>query len=217
MPHDADVLQILWCPCMHDHHQPRSMPLNGMNGAPWVQVRFHRRADGLVPFTPPEPLVIGYRHLLPEPCVLDPEPVAEYPLASALEPGLAERILAWNRTTYDPDGEREDRRHTYDHCFAIAPGWRLGGHPYRHVDEPAHTFNCPCGAEMRHLATVPSKEWDAGTDTWAPEHDTAGTAGTGTIRHEQNPTMVRVGNSQTMRIFTCPTAPDHPVHAEIVF
>ena len=211
MPHNAEVMQILWCPCQHDDYAGK--PPNGYNGAPWVQVRFHGRGDRLARFTPPPPPVIGAAELLPERCVLRPEPVTEYPQAAALEPSLAERVLAWIDATYGSGGG-PDSLHGYDCCFATAPGWKLGGHPTRffgHQPEPIH---CSCGTPMQFLAAIPSCEWDAGTRTWAPPRDIGRSNG---IARDDSPTLVTVGNHQDIQIFVCPASADHPIRSEIVF
>lgn len=75
MPFQAELLQILWCPLLH--HRPSSPP-NG-DGAPWVSVQFHLDIDPLTLLTPPRPQLIEYDWFVPEPCVLHPEPVTEYP------------------------------------------------------------------------------------------------------------------------------------------
>lgn len=214
LPHGAEVLQVLWCPCQHDEFEAR--PFNGYDGAPWVQVRYHGEGTGPARFTPPEPLVIGAVGLLPERCVLRPESVVEYPRLAALDRSLAGRIRAWESAGSDRDGDRR-APHDYDRDHATAPGWKLGGHPEWHAgrpsDPPAAPIRCGCGAAMRFLVAIPSSEWDEDSRSWAPPEELA-LAGP----EEQGgcPTAVTVGDRRRLQVFVCPDSPDHPVHSEVV-
>lgn len=209
MPFQAELLQILWCPLLH--HRPSSPP-NG-DGAPWVSVQFHLDIDPLTLLTPPRPQLIEYDWFVPEPCVLHPEPVTEYPQPPALNDSLAQRVEQWARDEY---GNAEGDMGNYGQLFATAPGWKLGGHPDWSFGFPATAILCPCGAPMLFLCTIPSCEWDAGTASWAPLQDIELTTTNFGGRRNNGPTCVQVGNYQRMRIFVCSADPDHPVRSDIV-
>ncbi|MBR7838115.1 hypothetical protein KDL01_32885 [Actinospica durhamensis] len=208
MPHGAELLQVLWCPLLHDQ---TDSPSNGV-GAPWISVRFHLDIDPLTLFTPPAPQLIEYDWFVPEPCALHPEPVTEYPQPAALDRGLAQRVEQWERDEY---GSAEGVG-TYERVFATAPGWKLGGPPQSSFGDERAAILCVCGAPMRYLCTVPSCEWDAGTVSWAPIEDVGLTEVRPGERRASEPTCVRVGDSQRLRIFVCPADRDHPVRSDIV-
>lgn len=98
---------------------------------------------------------------LPEPCLLSPEQVTEFPNPSELSRQLRERLADMSRweaidparyTTYaDDPGE------LYLNNLCHAPGWKTGGwtrwSPADPVDRP-----CPeCGTEMMHAVPALSR------------------------------------------------------------
>jgi hypothetical protein len=209
MPHGAELMQVLWCPFVHDEYDATP---NGGSG-PWVSVRFHLDIDPLTRFTPPEPGLVEYDWFLPAPCVLHPEPVTEYPELPALDPALAERVEDW---TVEKFGNAEGDMGHYEQLFATAPGWKLGGHPQWSSGNPATPIVCQCGAPMRFLATIPSNEWDLGTESWAPLEDAQALGAQFSDRRPNQPTCISVGDGHRMRIFICPDDPDHPVRADMI-
>ncbi|MGW2780389.1 hypothetical protein ACWC3X_03925 [Streptomyces populi] len=85
-PGQADLLQVLWCPC---EHPPDNKPPTVLFWRSSAEV-----ADLLA--TPPEPSVTEYDDsYLPKPCVLAPERITEYPnpldLSEELRQQLADR------------------------------------------------------------------------------------------------------------------------------
>ena len=68
-PGMADLLQVLWCPF---DHPPQPKPTTAL---------FWRSAAAVTDIlgTPPEPVAVQYEGYVPEPCLLDPEDVMEYP------------------------------------------------------------------------------------------------------------------------------------------
>jgi hypothetical protein len=145
--------------------------------------------------------------------VLHPEPVTEYPELPALDAALAQRVEDW---TVERFGNAEGDMGHYEQLFATAPGWKLGGHPQWSFGYPATPIVCQCGTPMRFLATIPSNEWDMGTESWAPLEDAQTPAAQFSPRAASAPTYIRVGNSQRMGIFVCADDPDHPVWAHTV-
>ncbi|MEU8341183.1 hypothetical protein AB0C74_05775 [Spirillospora sp. NPDC048832] len=181
-PDQADVLQVLWCPRDHD-------PLD----APQPVLRWRRASDVAdVLAERPEPEIMEYGYL-PEPCVLHPERVVEYPDARTLPAGLREGIREWE----------EASGHRYS-ALAVAAGWKAGGHASRGDSSPEPTA-CDCGADLEPLLTAASAEWDE-TGYWRPAED-ADTGGGFPPRAD--PTRVSIGGGGALQILRCPVAPDH--------
>ncbi|MBC2869981.1 hypothetical protein H1R13_35030, partial [Streptomyces mexicanus] len=118
-PPDADLLQVLWCPFDHPTH-PRT-------------ALFWRAAAKVtdVLADPPEPTAIQLPSYLPEPCVLSPEQVTEYPHPMELSEDLQRQLAdvsvwetagpAWNPAYAIAPHE------FYRNQLAYAPGWKVGG------------------------------------------------------------------------------------------
>lgn len=84
-PPGLDLLQVLWCP----------FEAHGFPHAPAVHLRRRDSTAALdaVLTNPPLPAVVGYEGLVPEPCVLHPEPgVVEYEWPELLDEDLQSRI-----------------------------------------------------------------------------------------------------------------------------
>jgi hypothetical protein len=144
-PPGADVLQILWCP--RDH---------GSIYCPALVLRWRRSADVTDVLTEqPEPEVMEYEYL-PNPCVLHPEQVVEYPYVDFLPDDLRNRIRAW---------EESNGNQYYDE-LSIAIGWKVGGYAAWNLTDPVPMV-CDCGADMELLLRIDSAEWDD-TGSWRP-------------------------------------------------
>ncbi|MEV6055733.1 hypothetical protein [Streptomyces sp. NPDC052107] len=192
-PDGTDVLQVLWCAFDHpeDGHVPR------------VELRWRRAADVVSPLaTPPRPAVIGSADYLPEPCVLHPETVVEYPAPHELPEELADRIQDWEEEM----GEESEVCYQYD--LAVAPGWKLGGHAPWSFSDPFPMACAECGAGVRPLLTVDGTEWDGGSGSWRPVED-AGYTG----YHSLGPacdTEITIGRGYTLQVYVCVASYDHP-------
>jgi hypothetical protein len=185
-PEGTDVLQVLWCPLDHAD----------LEYCPRVQLRW-RRADTVteVLAEAPQPLVV-YGDYLPEPCVLHPEQVREFPYVDLLPGELAERVCAW-------DDE------LYSFALSIADGWKLGGHVDWSLSDP-RPMDCErCGTPMRLLLCAASAEWDHETFGWRPVED-AGEPAYGSLYPASSPTGVVIGRGYSLWIFTCPASYEHP-------
>lgn len=200
-PEGADLLQVLWCPFDHDDE-----------GLPATRLVRRRAADvGELLTDPPEPAdVEHYGHYVPEPCVLHPETVTEYPAPLELPKDLADRLHAWGEQQTDA----EPGSAYYQYELSVAPGWKLGGWGPWSFRNPA-PMHCPtCAAEYRPFLTIPSDEWDGGSGRWIPLEDRIPPTRVG-LRSPSNPPMVEIGRGYAMQIYTCPTAFDHP-HLEVM-
>ncbi|TQE32177.1 hypothetical protein Sipo8835_21180 [Streptomyces ipomoeae] len=195
-PADRDLLQLFWCP--FDAHSAPGGLLHGMS------LRLHWRDSGAVTDatavldTPqPEPEVVGFDGYVPEPCVLHPEQVTEYPYADLLPPDLRDAIDEW-----DADGD------LYQYDLSITEGWKVGGYASWHLTDP-YPMNCAdCATPMELLLAIDSYEWDGRESSWTPMEDRGVTL---PMRDVKTPTQVMVGRTGTGYVFICPTDPvAHP-------
>jgi hypothetical protein len=199
-PDGCDLLQVLWCPF-----------IIGGCGTPTPQVRWRNSEsiDWILEEVPPT-VSIAPEDSIPDPCVLHPEPVIDYPswdMPEELFNGLRERI-----------GELEVRTgwKYYSH-LAEAPGIKLGGYP-SWSQEPCWP-DCPgCGQTMDHLLTVSSWEYDGESwRGWLPIEDRDRATGkerrdsAGNRVGAHNPAGLMIGDAGGAYIFQCSTCPDRPV------
>ncbi|MEU1504516.1 hypothetical protein [Kitasatospora sp. NPDC005748] len=213
-PADRDVLQILWCPFQHTYDEPVTAPYNGIAG-PWVSLRYRRSADlGDAFLTPPDPVAVGEPGYLPTPCRLRPEPVTEYPHPGALGEDFEAWVTAWEQATFPHPDDPDDYEPRYAWDLSTAPGWKLGGHEpwnYQGYDGPVRCGSCD--GELRFVAAIAGREWDGGTESWAPLGSLVSSPST--RRRHQEPTEVRLGHGEAMRVFDCPRSADHPVVSDL--
>ncbi|MET9571178.1 hypothetical protein ACFYNW_04640 [Streptomyces virginiae] len=214
-PDGCDLLQVLWCP--FDLHGPTG---HGMH----VRLRWRRSAEVREVLAPqPAPARVGFDGYLPNPCVLHPERVTEYPYIETLTGELGERVEEWEdaqeEAAYEAEceqgfevecedghgagGEPPPALPSYQCDLSVAPGWKAGGHAAWNVTGPGST-DCPgCGRGMRLLLTVDSYEWRSDTESWRPLPTSAGA-------DANRPTSVAVANFGKLNIFACPHDPAHP-------
>lgn len=199
-PAGTDLLQVLWCPFDHDEDY---MPAS--------ELYWRASADVTDPLVvAPGPSVIGNSDYLPEPCLLHPETVTEYPAPHELPEELADRIHAWEEEQ-DPGDEGDEEEDVevvdYQYDLSVAPGCKLGGHAPWSFSDP-FPMSCPeCGSDVRPLVTVDGAEWDGNT-SWRPLED-ADYDGL----HFLGPacaTQLTIGRSYNMQIYVCEASYDHP-------
>lgn len=78
-PDQADLLQVLWCLCERPPEYKPPAALDWRTAAGVTDIRA----------APPEPSVLEYGdNYVPEPCLLTPEQITEYPNALALDQAL---------------------------------------------------------------------------------------------------------------------------------
>ncbi|MFI0357548.1 hypothetical protein [Actinomadura sp. 9N407] len=180
-PPGMDMLQVLWCPFDHDG--------DGMY-CPAVTLRWRRSADVVDVIDPqPEPEVMGYGYL-PNPCVLHPEQVTEYPYWDFLPDDLGRRLAEWE----------DDSEHSYQCDLSIASGWKIGGYSQWNLTD-GYPMDCECGTAMELLFMIDSSEWD-GIISWRPREDDDS--------DDPNPPGVTISRGYRLWIFTCPDSFDHP-------
>jgi hypothetical protein len=211
-PGQADLLQVLWCPYDHD---PDHKPLTAL---------FWRSAAEVVDIlaTPPEPYDVNYEGYVPEPCVLAPEEIADYPDSLDLSPQMRLMVEDWGR--WQAAGASVDSsyaeypRDFYDEHLADAPGWKVGGWPPWGRTDPNPRYCAVCDARMVPLLTIASREWDGGEGhSWTPQEDQAAANAAGHCcgQRPSLPTKVEVGSTDNMQIYVCPTSPEHP-HTDLI-
>ncbi len=211
-PHGCDLLQVLWCPFDHPEEVlPKSKLV-------W---RSSSTVTTLLT-EPPQPVAVQDEYYVPEPCILHPEQVIEYPAPLELDEELHERLSDWGRHTkiwLDKvwDGhewvERENPELAsayYQYELSVDPGWKVRGWALWSFRDPYPMICDTWGAEMKPLLTIASGEWDGGSGRWIPIEDQAIAANSVSYPHSWNPVMVNIGRGYNMQIYICPTSADHP-------
>ncbi|MFG2770218.1 hypothetical protein [Streptomyces sp. NPDC048350] len=188
-PPGTDLLQVLWCP-FTDHDDDGRLSDTG----PSTHLRWRRAAEVAEPWADqPEPPAVERQKYLPNPCVLFPERIVEYPYGDYLPKELDERIQAWEDTLTERAG---DAAPLYQYDLSLAPGWKIGGWDSWHRTDLERVFCGVCGTEMRVLLTMDS-------------YETGGSWGPFPIDMHR-PTGIRVGRDGAYRVFVCPADPTHP-------
>ncbi|MFE9679467.1 hypothetical protein ACFYO5_36080 [Streptomyces sp. NPDC006259] len=211
-PGQADLLQVLWCPY---EHEPDYKPSTALFWRSAAEV-------GDILATPPEPYEADYPGYVPEPCVLAPEAITEYPNSLDLSPELQRMLEDWNRwqaAGADVDSSyAQYPRDFYSIHLGNAPGWKVGGWPPWGRTDPNSRYCAVCEVRMVPLLTIASREWNGGEGrSWAPQEEQA-TALAGARRpgrYPSQPTRVEVGSTDNMQIYVCPASPEHP-HTDLI-
>ncbi|MFD0555920.1 hypothetical protein ACFQ3B_02525 [Stackebrandtia endophytica] len=192
-PERYDLLQILWCP---RNHPNADTPYNPVFELRWrLSETIGDQLD-----SPPRPVSCPEEYL-PNPCVVHPEVVTEYPNGASLPPPLEKSIRDW-------EDEMGDNL-TYHWESALAPGWKAMGHGgYWGVIDP-YPMTCACGEEQQPLFTVASGEYDAGTHAWRPVEED------GTDPTTQDPVEVFIGRGYTLQLYYCPRSEHHANRTEM--
>ncbi|MFK8908053.1 hypothetical protein [Streptomyces sp. YS-3] len=203
---ETNLLQVLWCPFDHPAH-PRT-------------ALFWRSAatvkDALD--APPEPPAIQFSTYLPEPCLLAPEQVLEFPHYLELGKELQEQLEDWSRwqaagsaldTSYEPAPEE-----LYMDMLSISPGWKVGGWTRWGLTDPTPRVCAECGTEAVPLLTIATVEWDGGK-SWEPEEDRANPIPLPPGNPPANFTMIVIASGYDLQLHVCPASPDHP-HIELI-
>ncbi|MEU6228322.1 hypothetical protein [Streptomyces sp. NPDC047042] len=201
-PPDADLLQVLWCPFDHE-------------GTAHPRTALFWRSAGTVTDVldaPPEPSAIKSQGYLPEPSLLAPEQVTEYPAFMELDKELRQEVSDPSR--WGGSGPVSPQEF-YENELSTSPGWKTGGWSRWGLSDPMPR-RCPeCGTDALPLLTIATLEWDAGSDSWAPGEE--GTNPTPLLpgTPPANFTLIGIGGGHSLQLHACPSCPDHP-HIELV-
>lgn len=194
-PPGRDLLQVLWCP--FDHIDDDYCPL------PQVHWRDSSSVTDLA--TTPAAPAGAPDDYVPNPCVVHPEQVTDYPswdMPPDLDAALADRFAQLER----------DTGWKYQYHLAEAPGIKLGGYP-GWTQDPVWP-DCPsCGRRMQHLLTVASIETDAESwRTWGPIEDRKSVDGQESYpdRSVSEAAGLMLGDVGGVYIFECQSCPDRP-------
>ncbi|MFI2336347.1 hypothetical protein ACH474_23415 [Nocardia rhamnosiphila] len=202
-PEGADLLQVLWCPFNH----PAGMPKTAL---------FWRSAATVTAIltTPPEPPAVQFDGYLPEPCLLNPEQVTEYPDHRELSKELREQIGDWSvwqaAETGVDSAYASYPLEFYANELSVAPGWRVGGWPGWGAADPSPLLCPTCNGDMHALLTIATSEAGSRDSSWLPREESA---------HEPSigfkPTAVEIGSGYDQHLYVCQTAPEH-AHTELM-
>ncbi|MER5629107.1 hypothetical protein [Streptomyces nitrosporeus] len=163
-PGRSDLLQVLWCP---SEHPPEYKPSTEL---------FWRTASdvGTVLDSPPKPAEADDNYI-PEPCVLAPEQVTEYPNFLELDEELQQQLSDWS--VWQASGAAIDNSYEiapqefYMNELSEAPGWKVGGWAPWGLTDPITRFCINCGAAMNPLLTIASDECRDYRRSWVPYED----------------------------------------------
>jgi uncharacterized protein (TIGR02996 family) len=170
-PAGTDLFQLLWCPEQHDEDD---------TFCPRPAAYWRNRRAVKQPLRPmPEPVEVPYGHI-PRPCVLYPERVTDYPDSAELgnsheqdeNPMLRAAVVSAAGRLPAVSGYHlpGSGSHLYEAWLGAAAGTKVGGYP-DWVQHP-HCPRCGCGAEMQHLLSFASWEWDGVSwGRWLPVED----------------------------------------------
>jgi hypothetical protein len=195
-PAGTDVMQLLWT---------ADTAVEGYSDAVRLRWRLSSEVREIL-VDPPAPAYVENDYLVPEPCVLHPEQVREFPPDHLLAPELKERLDTWSK----------QRSVSYWHDLSVAPGWKAGGWPahftFRDPAEPDELQCGACGGPLDALFTIGSSEWDGATGSWRPVEDgeSADRPVGYPYRSALDPTMVTIGRGYTLQFYYCVSTPSHP-------
>ncbi|MFF0413398.1 hypothetical protein ACFYUY_23540 [Kitasatospora sp. NPDC004745] len=192
-PEGQDLLQVLWCPL---NHEPSWMPEARVV---W------RSSAGVAALLTDPPLPADVSHhgdYVPEPCVLHPEVVTEYPSPFELERALAQRIGDWCEREFTGTDPRylyaEEFRAYYQYELSVAPGWKVGGWGPWSFRDPSVIRCTACESVMMPLLTIDSGVLDG--SGWDPVED----------RDANGDIGIQIGRSYNMQLYYCPLSFEHP-------
>ncbi|MCX4792440.1 MULTISPECIES: hypothetical protein [unclassified Streptomyces] len=200
-PDGTDLLQILWCPLVHEDDQYAANP------------RLHWRSTALTAADaaagrPPRPHT-AEEDYLPRPCTVSPTPAVEYPNWDLPE-GLSELL--------DERFEALQKERGFDYFeVATTQQSKVGGYPG--WTQPPDWPDCAgCGTRMEHLLSVTATE--PGMGRWLPLDDRnprQNQAALPSWRAEADPAALDafghdmgLGDIGGMYFFVCRTCPDTP-------
>lgn len=147
-PENSDLFQFLWCPIDDSYDFPEFLV-------------FWRNELKITNFLAeiPQPSHPN-QNLVPNPCCLFPERVAEYPDIQEFNEIEEKDIITWDKKN----------NYIYQSLLSTAPGCKIGGYPnwIQDLEIPI----CQCGNPMEHLLTIASSEFDPSSALrWCPIED----------------------------------------------
>ncbi|MDX3458055.1 hypothetical protein PV396_39995 [Streptomyces sp. ME02-8801-2C] len=203
-PSGTDLLQVLWCPFDHEEYAHPRTALFWRDSATVTDV-----LDA-----PPEPPIVQLDYYLPEPCLLSPEPVTEFPHPRDLEDEVRDQLADVSRwETIDParyTPYSTDLGELYLGTLSTAPGWKTGGWTSWDVTDPDDRPCAKCGTETVPLLTIASSEWDAISKSWIPEENPANQTPPPLGARGGNFTLLDIAGANKLQLYACRADPSHP-------
>jgi hypothetical protein len=167
--------------------------------------------------------VIQFPGYLPEPCLLAPEQITEYPDIMELSKEIQGQLEDWRRwqaagvdlDTPELPYRKDFYNDLYSSRLSVAPGWKVGGWTRWGLTDPQPRLCRTCGTEMDPLLTIASSEWGGNTTDWIPDEEQAGARFVTTFSAPSNPTGLDLARGYDLQLHLCPVSPDHP-HLELI-
>jgi hypothetical protein len=164
-PGGTDLFQLLW--------DPR---INESTFGPTPYAYWRKRADisdpiDVVP-NPSNGIQVEDDNL-PQPCIIHPERVTEYPDVFDVSDDMPELMAKLDaspelRQVAELDPEIfEEPNVVYQYLLSTCPGTKVCGYPeWKQSPQPQ---TCDCGGKMEYILTISYDEWDGGTwRRWLP-------------------------------------------------
>jgi hypothetical protein len=186
-----DLLQILWCP---RDHPDADTPYN-----PVLELRWRSIEDVKEPLDRAPLPVICNGDYVPNPCVVHPEVVSEYPVYRQLPEPVRHKVAAWQQQIED------DTAYTWH--SSVAPGWKAMGHGGNWSIIDPYPMLCECGERQLPLFTAASGESGGDTGSWDAVEDTDG--------RFANPVEVVIGRGYRLQLYYCPVSAEHANRTEM--
>ncbi|GAA2141447.1 hypothetical protein [Glycomyces algeriensis] len=186
-----DLLQLLWCP---RDHPDADTPYN-----PAFQLRWRRAESINERLTEPPRPVVGNGDYVPNPCVVHPEVVTEYPVYRELPETLQQAVAHW--------AEAIDDESAYLLDASVAPGWKAVGHGGNWAIIDPYPMTCECGELQLPLFTVDSGESGGDSRSWDAVEDTDG--------RYSNPVEIIIGRAYILQLYYCPAFEQHVNRTEM--
>jgi len=202
-PAGADLLQVLWCP--FDHHEDQEyQPKTVLYWRDSTQITNVLNDQ-------PQPAAVMRDDYVPEPCVLDPEQIIEYPSIHALDPELQQRITTWD--AHESNDEDEEEGHLYFHELSVAPGFKVGGWEPWNSTDPWPMQCRVCTSPIHPLLTIGTAETYATGERWTPLEDREMEANPLPVHRYHDPltpTLLHLGRGYDMQVYVCCNDITHP-------
>ncbi|WP_377273805.1 hypothetical protein [Peterkaempfera sp. SMS 1(5)a] len=192
-PVNCNLLQVLWCPRLHDIQYSTGFDYAG----PWVRLVWRDGGEEAAgTFAGPSRAGAEVEDTyLPRPCSISPERVIEYSDMEALPPALIDEL----EKLFPKEGAE------YQYGLSVARGWKVGGWPSWHSTDLQELRCEECSARVRLLLKFDSAEWDGGSDRWRPLVSGDDGAESEAPDEWEEPTGVLLGHWGEMRVFVCET------------
>ncbi|WP_321475340.1 hypothetical protein [uncultured Paludibaculum sp.] len=198
-PANSNILQLLWCPSLHDDPHSDIRILGPRTLAFW------HRIDRLQTVSNPTPRC-ARPGLIPGECAFQPLRMADPPpwwLLTAEEQDRFVNLVSAG----DPALDALETTIAHWDNVGTVPGTKLLGHSFD-WQRGGGDRTCACGREMPHLFTIGAREVDPSFGAWYWRYDPSLKSAGRTIRVEGIHSL-----DGSVEIFCCDVCPDRPIKA----